>query len=118
MLSADRAQRVKTRQIAGAAEKEFAERATLPTAGENMASWVEGYWGMTMVLMRLKSAGHQDLLQAPRADVSPNRASPGTCHAARMSQEHSGLRYRVGTGGWSYGECIHTSHDGMSVSGL
>ena len=32
---------MKTKKFAGAAEKAFAERATLPTAGENMASWVE-----------------------------------------------------------------------------
>jgi hypothetical protein len=63
VLSAERAQRVKTKEVAGAAENTFAERAALPTAGENMASCVEGYRGMTIVLMRLKSAGYQDLLQ-------------------------------------------------------
>jgi len=50
----------------------FAERATLPTAGENMASWVEGYWGMTMVLMRLKSVGYQDLLQVTTRRCFPD----------------------------------------------
>lgn len=51
----------------------FAERATLPTAGENMASRVEGGGaGMTVLLMRLKAAtGYQDLLQ-----VAPLRCFP------------------------------------------
>lgn len=83
VLSAERAQRVKTNELAGAAAKVFAERATLPTAGENMASWVEGYWGMTMVLMRLKGRLSGLAAGAPRADVSPIGTSTGTgtCHA-------------------------------------
>jgi hypothetical protein len=72
VLSAERAQRVKTYEVAGAVAKVFAERATLPTAGENMASWVEGYWGMTMVLMRLKSVGYQDLLQVTTRRCFPD----------------------------------------------
>jgi hypothetical protein len=36
---------------------------------------------MTRVLMRLKAAGYQDLLQVlSRADVSPIGTSTGTCH--------------------------------------
>lgn len=62
MLSAERVHAFSAAK--GAAERVFAERATLPTAGENMASRVEGA-GMTVLLMRLKAAaGYQDLLQA------------------------------------------------------